>query len=93
MAGDIIERIGPYVHEILRIVLEVGNTSKLELHSITIQAKVITVQNYHVEREGEEEAPRPICVEFKHLRRSGRLAPTKRTYEKMQGTNNSTGRR
>lgn len=33
-----------------------------------------------------------MCVEFKNLRRSGRLAPAKRPYEKMQGTSSSTGR-
>jgi hypothetical protein len=37
-----------------------------------------------------EDTSRPICVEFKHLRRSRRLAPKKRTYEKMQGTSNRT---
>jgi hypothetical protein len=94
MADDIIEQIRPYVHEILRIVLDVkgrtlrelnelvGKTSKLELH-LNVQAKYIIVQNYHVDIGGEEDASRPICVEFKHLRRSRRLAPTKRTYEKM----------
>jgi hypothetical protein len=104
MADDIIEQIRPYVHEILRIVLDVkgrnlrelnelvGKTSKLEFH-LNVQAKVIIVQNYHVEIGGGdgEDTSRPICVEFKHLRRSRRLAPTKRTYEKMQGTSNRTG--
>ena len=68
----------------------VGKTSKLELH-LDVQAKVIIVQNYHVEIGGEADTSRPICVEFKHLRRSRRLAPTKRTDEKMQGTSNRTG--
>jgi hypothetical protein len=52
MADDIIEQIRPYVHEILRIVLDVkcrtlrelnelvGKTGKLELH-LNVQAKVI----------------------------------------------------
>ena len=104
MADDIIEQIRPYLHEILRIVPDVkgrnlrelnelvGKTSKLEFH-LNVQAKVIIVQNYHVEIGGGdgEDTSRPICVEFKHLRRSRRLAPTKRTYEKMQGTGNRTG--
>jgi hypothetical protein len=70
----------------------VGKTSKLEFH-LDVQAKVIIVQNYHVEIGGGdgEDTSRPICFEFKHLRRSRRLASTKRTYEKMQGTSNRTG--
>lgn len=65
MADDIIEQIRPYVHEILRIVLDVkgrtlrelnelvGKTSKLEFH-LNVQAKVIIVQNYHVEMGGRD---------------------------------------
>jgi len=49
------------------------------------------VRDYHVEIGQDEASSLPICVEFKH-RRSGRVAPTKRTYEKMQGTSNRTGR-
>jgi hypothetical protein len=104
MADDIIEQIRTHVHEILRIVLDVkggtlrelnelvGKTSKLEFH-LNVQAKFIIVQNYHIQMGGGdgEDTSRPICVEFKHLRRSRRLASTKRTYEKMQGTSNRTG--
>jgi hypothetical protein len=50
------------------------------------------VRDYHVETGQDEASSLPICVEFKHLRRSGRVVPTKRTYEKMQGTSNRTGR-
>ena len=50
------------------------------------------VRDYHVEIGRDEASSLPICVEFKHLRRSGLVAPTKRTYEKMQGTSNRTGR-
>jgi hypothetical protein len=49
-------------------------------------------QNYHVE-SGQGGASSPlICIEFKHLRRSSRLPPTKRDYGKMQGTSNRAGR-
>jgi hypothetical protein len=104
MDDDTNTQISPYVREILRIVLDVkgrtlrklnelvGQTSKFELilSYYNIHAKFITVQNYHV-GIGEEKAPRPICFEYKHLRRSGRLAPTKRTNEKMQASTR-TGR-
>jgi hypothetical protein len=105
MDDDIVEEIRPYIQEILHIVLSVkgktlrefnelvGQTSKFDLHSIiSVLVKVTTVQNYHVEIGGGEAPSRPICVEFKHLRRSGRLPPTKRTYAKMEATNNRTGR-
>jgi hypothetical protein len=49
------------------------------------------VQNYHVEiGQGEASLP-PICVEFKHLRRSSRT--TKRSYGKMQSADTGTSRR
>jgi hypothetical protein len=35
----------------------------LSLGTANVQAKVIIVQDYHVGIGGEEEAPRPICVE------------------------------
>jgi hypothetical protein len=50
------------------------------------------VQNYLVEIGQGEASSLPICVEFKHLRRSSRLPPTKRNYRKMQGPNTGTGR-
>ena len=50
------------------------------------------VQNYHVEIGQGETSSLPICVEFKHLRRSSRLPSTKRNYGKMQGSNIGTGR-
>jgi hypothetical protein len=37
------------------------------------------VRDYHVEIGQDKASSLPICVEFKHLRRSGRVAPTKRT--------------
>ena len=63
MADDIIKQIRPHIHEILRIVLDVegrtlrelnelvGETSRLKLH-LNVQAKVIIVQNDHVEIGG-----------------------------------------
>ena len=97
MADDIDKQVTAHIREILRLVLDVkgktlrklnelvGRTSKFELQSITdVYAKVIMVQNYCVEIGQGEDSSVPICVEFKHLRRSSRLPPTKRTYEKMQ---------
>lgn len=50
-----------------------------------VQAKVIMVRNYHAEIDQGEASSLPICVEFKHLRRSRRLPAEKRKYKKMQG--------
>jgi hypothetical protein len=50
------------------------------------------VQNYHVETGKGEASSFLICVEFKHLRRSSRLPPTKRDYRKMQSLSTGTGR-
>jgi hypothetical protein len=47
------------------------------------------VQNFHFWLDSKGEPPRPICVEFKHLRRSGRATSTKRTYKNIA---NTTGR-
>jgi hypothetical protein len=57
-----------------------------------LHIKVTKVQNYHVDTVQGETPPRPIFVEFKHLRRSSRLPATKSTYAEMAGTNNRTGR-
>ena len=43
------------------------------------------VQNYGVETDQEEDSSLHMRVEFKLLRRSGRLRPKERTYENMQG--------
>jgi hypothetical protein len=64
MADDIDKQVTAHIRKILRLVLDVkgrtlqnlnelvGQTSKSELQSITnIHAKVIIVQNYHVEMD------------------------------------------
>jgi hypothetical protein len=43
------------------------------------------VQNYGVEMDQEEDSSLHMCVEFKLLRRSGRLRPKERTYKNIQG--------
>ena len=55
-----------------------------------VHTEVIIVQNYHVEIGQGEASSLPICVEFKHLRRSSRA--TKRDYGKMQGPNTGPSR-
>lgn len=52
----------------------------------------MAVQNHLVELNRGAGSPFPITIEFKRLRKSGRLASqTKRSYEAMQGTNKKTG--
>jgi hypothetical protein len=105
MADDIDEQVTAHIREILRLVLDVkgrslrnlnelvGETSKFELQPITnVHTEVMIVQNYHVEIGQGEASSLPICVEFKHLRRSNRLPPTKRDYRKMQSPSSGTGR-
>ena len=68
----------------------VGRTSKLETMVKHLQkhAKVISVRNSLVGLNGGTDSPRPINIEFKLLRRSGRQASqTKRSYDNMQGAN------
>ncbi|KAN0117099.1 hypothetical protein V8E51_003076 [Hyaloscypha variabilis] len=74
----------------------VGRTNKFEdvvfNTSRKICAKAVAVQNHLVKLNGGAGSPCPITVEFKRLRRSGRLASqTKRSYEAMQGANKRTG--
>lgn len=105
MADDIDEQVTAHICEILRLVLDVkgrslrnvnelvGQTSKFELQPITnVHPEVMIVQNYHIEIGQGEASSLPICVEFKHLRRSNRLPPTKRDYRKMQSPSSGTGR-
>jgi hypothetical protein len=52
----------------------------------------VAVQNHLVELNRGAGSPCPITVEFKRLRRSGRLASqSKRSYEAMQGANKRIG--
>src|SRR5258706_1126914 len=105
MTDDIDEQVAAHIREILRLILDVkgktlrelnehiGQTSKFELQCIiNIHAKVIMVQNYHVEIGQGDASSLPICIEFKHLRRSSRLPRAKRNYGTMQGPNTRTGR-
>lgn len=53
----------------------------------------MVVQNRLVELNGGAGSPCPITIEFKRLRRSGRLASlTKRPYESIQGANKKSGK-
>lgn len=81
MADDTIEQIRVYIQEILHLALNVkgrmlrrlnelvGQTSKFELQSITnMHAKVIIVENYHVESgQKEKEFLLFISIELKEL--------------------------
>ncbi|KFZ16980.1 hypothetical protein V502_04811 [Pseudogymnoascus sp. VKM F-4520 (FW-2644)] len=74
MADDIDEQVAEHIREILRLMIDVKGKTLREL-------------NEHVDQTSQGEAASlPICVEFKHLRRSSRLPAEKRKYEKMQGT-------
>ncbi|KFY43092.1 hypothetical protein V495_04165 [Pseudogymnoascus sp. VKM F-4514 (FW-929)] len=99
MVDDIEEQVAEHIREILRLMIDVkgktlrelnqrvDQTSKFEFQCIdTVHANVIMVQNYYAEIGQGETASLPICVEFKHLRRSSRLPAKKRKYEKTQGT-------
>jgi hypothetical protein len=71
MANDIDKQVAEHIREILRLVVDIngktlrklneliGQTSKFELQSITnVHAKIILVQNYHVEMgQGEDSIP------------------------------------
>ncbi|KAN0101933.1 hypothetical protein V8E51_012443 [Hyaloscypha variabilis] len=90
MANDIIEQVEPHIREILRL-CGVLDAEGGELHKLN-ELVGRTIQNHLFELNGRADSPCPITVEFKRLRRSGRLASrTKRSYESMQGANKRTG--
>ncbi|OBT87732.1 hypothetical protein VE02_04062 [Pseudogymnoascus sp. 03VT05] len=74
MVDDIDEQVAEHIRDILRLMIDVKGKTLREL-------------NQRVDQTSQGEAASlPICVEFKHLRRSTRLPAEKRKYGNMQGT-------